>query len=214
MSHPSRWEVYLVTDRSLSRGRSNREIVEAAIRGGVSVVQLREKGLETRLFYEEGLKIRDLLKSAGVPLIINDRIDLALALGADGVHLGQNDMPVEIARSILGPDRIIGLSVETPSHVTEKAISSIDYLAVSPVFLTDTKAELKKAWGLEGLRKVRAMTTLPVVAIGSIKQENARQVVRAGADSVAVVTAIVSTDDPEQATRSLVTEVRLGRADR
>lgn len=214
MSHPSMWEVYLVTDRSLSRGRSNREIVEAAIRGGVSVVQLREKGLETRLFYEEGLKIRDLLKSAGVPLIINDRIDLVLALGADGVHLGQNDMPVEVARNILGPDRIIGLSVETPSHVSDKAVSSIDYLAVSPVFLTDTKAELKKAWGLEGLQNVRAMTTLPVVAIGSIKQENTRQVVRAGADCVAVVTAIVSADDPEQATRSLVTEVRLGRADR
>lgn len=212
MIDPAAWEVYLVTDREFSRGRSNREIVEAAVRGGVSAVQLREKDLDTRSFLEQGLKIRDLLRSAGVPLIINDRIDIALALDADGVHLGQSDMPADIARSLLGPGRIIGLSVEEPAHLSPRETSSVDYLGVSPIFLTPTKTDLSTAWGIEGLRKARAMTDLPLVAIGSIKQENAREVITAGADCVAVVTAITAAEDPEANTRSLIEEVRAGKA--
>jgi thiamine-phosphate pyrophosphorylase len=208
MTNPSSWEVYLVTDRTYSLGRSTRQIVEAAIRGGVSVVQLREKDLDTRDFLEEGRQIRDLLRDAGVPLIINDRIDIALALDAEGVHLGRSDMPPDVARKILGPDRIIGLSVEEPSHINEPDVSFVDYLGISPVFLTPTKTDLSTAWGLEGLRKARALTDLPLVAIGSIKQENARDVIAAGADSVAVITAITMADDPEQATRLLLEQVR------
>lgn len=208
MISPSLWDVYLVTDRAFSRGRSTPEIVKAAIRGGVSVVQLREKDLSTRDFYVEAAKIRELLRLADVPLIINDRIDIALAVDADGVHLGQTDMPTRIARKILGPDRIIGLSLNQLDDINEDAFAFADYLAVSPVFSTATKLDTAAAWGLEGLRRARNLTDMPLVAIGSIKNENAREVVVAGADCVAVVTAIVSAEDPEQATRGLVERVR------
>ena len=214
MKDPASWEIYLVTDRAFSKGRITLEIVEAAVAGGVSAVQLREKYLETREFYEEGLRIRDFLRSSRVPLIINDRVDVALALDADGVHLGQSDMPVNIARRILGPDRVIGLSVEKLADINDGAVAHANYLGISPVFLTSTKPELDTSWGLEGIRVARSLTDLPLVAIGSIKQENAAAVIRAGADCVAVVTAIVSADDPSVATRLLLGEVRAGKRDR
>jgi len=214
MKDPASWEIYLVTDRAFSRGRITLEIVEAAVAGGVSAVQLREKYLETREFYEEGLRIGDFLRSSGVPLIINDRVDVALALDADGVHLGQSDMPVNIARRILGPDRVIGLSIEKLAQINDGAVSDANYLGISPVFLTPTKPELDTSWGLEGIRVARSLTDLPLVAIGSIKQENAAAVIRAGADCVAVVTAIVSADDPREATRLLLDEVRTGKRHR
>jgi len=214
MSDPESWEVYLVTDRAFSRGRSTLEIVRAAVKGGVSAVQLREKELDIRAFYEEGLKIRDLLHSSGIPLIVNDRIDLALALDADGVHLGQEDMPITIARKILGPDRIVGISVNAPNQIDEESASMANYLAISPVFFTATKSDITQPWGLEGVRKARTMTDLPLVAIGSINKENTREVIAAGADCVAVVTAIVSADDPEQATRELMEQVRAGKRER
>jgi thiamine-phosphate pyrophosphorylase len=211
MTHPSAWDVYLVTDRAFSRARSTLEIVAAAVEGGVSVIQLREKHLQTRDFYEEGTKIRDFLRDCGTPLIVNDRLDIALAINADGVHLGQKDLPVRVARSILGPGRIIGLSVETPADINEDAVNYADYLAVSPVFATGTKADTGSPWGLEGLARARCMTDLPLVAIGSIKLENAREVVIAGADCVAVVTAIVSADDPAEAALKLAAEVRAAK---
>lgn len=214
MKDPVSWEIYLVTDRAFSKGRSTLEIVEAAVAGGVSAVQLREKDLEARDFYEEGIRIRDLLRSKGVPLIINDRIDLALALDADGVHLGQKDMPVDVARRILGTDCVIGLSVEKLAQINSYAVAHADYLGISPVFLTATKPELDTSWGLEGIRRARSLTDLPLVAIGSIKRENAADVIRAGADCVAVVTAIVAADDPREATRLLLKEVRAGKRDR
>jgi thiamine-phosphate pyrophosphorylase len=214
MKDPASWEIYLVTDRAFSRGRTTLEIVEAAVAGGVSAVQLREKDLETRDFYEEGLRMRDFLRSSGVPLIINDRVDVALALDADGVHLGQSDMPVNVARRILGPDRVIGLSVEKLAQINDGAVSDANYLGISPVFLTSTKPELDTSWGLEGIRVARSLTGLPLVAIGSIKQENAAAVIRSGADCIAVVTAIVAADDPREATRLLLDEVRTGKRDR
>ena len=208
------WDVYLVTDRGFSRGRSTLDVVQAAVEGGISVVQLREKHLSTRPFYEEGLRIRDFLKARGVPLIINDRIDIALALDADGVHVGQDDMPVDAARRILGPDKILGLSINEPGDIDETAQKYADYLAVSPVFHTATKEDVTRPWGLEGLELARSLTDLPLVAIGSIKEENAAAVVRAGADCVAVVSAIVSADDPAEAARRLTREVRRGKARR
>jgi thiamine-phosphate pyrophosphorylase len=207
----SSWDVYLVTDRSFSNGRSTRDIVEKAVKGGISAVQLREKNLDTCDFYNEGLKIREYLRSQGVALIINDRIDIALALDADGVHLGQSDMPIDIARKILGPNRIIGLSVGVPEQITEQAVRYADYLGISPVFFTSTKPDEPRQWGIDGLKQARALTDLPLVAIGSIKLDNAQGVMIAGADCVAVVTAIVSADDPTNATAALVAEVRAGK---
>lgn len=211
MKSPSSWHAYLVTDRAFSRGRTTLEIVQAAVQGGVSVVQLREKDLSTRRFLEEGMRIVDALKAAGVPLIINDRIDLALALKADGVHLGRDDMPLRVAREILGPDMIIGWSVNETAHIDEEAVSLADYLAISPVFFTSTKSDITPPLGLEGLREARSLTNLPLVAIGGVNLANAREVIQAGADCVAVVTAIVSADDPAEATRRLVEEVKAGK---
>jgi thiamine-phosphate pyrophosphorylase len=211
MNHPREWNVYLVTDRSFSRGRSTLDIVTAAVEGGVSAVQLREKELDSRAFYEEGMKIRDFLRDCRVPLIVNDRLDIALAINADGVHIGQKDLPVKVARRILGPGFIIGVSVEGIADIGRHALEYADYLAVSPVFATGTKTDIATPWGLDGLRKVRGMTDLPLVAIGSMKAENAREVAIAGADCVAVVTAIVSADDPAVAARQLVMEVRAGK---
>ena len=211
MKDPRSWDVYLVTDRSFSLGRSTLEIVELAVSGGVSVVQLREKDLCTREFYREGLLVRDFLRKNGVPLIINDRIDIALALDADGVHLGQDDMPLDVARRILGPDRIIGLSLNDLAHINSETAALADYFAISPVFPTPTKTDTTEPWGLEGIRKARAMTDLPLVAIGSIKLHNTKEVIEAGADCVAVVTAITAVDDPGKATSELVWQVRLGR---
>jgi len=188
--------------------------VEAGSQGGVSVVQLREKDLGTRAFYEEGLRIRDFLRTHRVPLIINDRIDLVLALDAEGVHLGQDDMPPAVARRMLGHGRVIGVSVNRPEDIGKATLDGADYVAVSPVFFTATKGNISTPWGLEGVRLARSLTHLPVVAIGSINAENTRDVVAAGADCVAVVTAIVAADDPEQATRNLLREVRAGKAAR
>ncbi|MEW6529636.1 MAG: thiamine phosphate synthase [Thermodesulfobacteriota bacterium] len=208
MKDASLWDVYLVTDRGLSRGRSTLEIVEAAVNGGVSVVQLREKKLETREFYEEGMRIIDFLRSRGVPLIVNDRLDIAQALDADGVHLGRDDMPLPIARKILGPDKIIGISINTPDHISEEAVRLADYLAVSPVFFTGTKEDITTPWELEGVKSARSLTHLPLVGIGGINRDNAADVVMAGIDCVAVVSAIVSADNPEEATRDLKDRVQ------
>lgn len=212
MKKADTWEVYLVTDRRYSIGRSTAQIVEAAVRGGVSVVQLREKDLNTRDFLLEGLQIRDLLGRAGVPLIINDRIDVVLALDADGVHLGPSDMPLPEARKILGPRRIIGFSAEKQEHLQPSLAQWVDYFAISPVFFTQTKDDIVEPWGLEGLQKARRLTGAHLVAIGGVKHENAGQVVESGADSVAVITAITAADDPELATRDLVAAVRSAKS--
>jgi thiamine-phosphate pyrophosphorylase len=214
MKDPASWDLYLVTDRGLSRERSLLEVVEASVLGGVSAVQLREKDLSTRLFFEEGLKIRGFLESRGVPLIINDRIDLALALDADGVHVGQDDMPVEIARKLIGPDKILGLSLNEPEQIDRAALEYADYLAVSPVFHTATKEDITSPWGLEGVSEARLRTELPLVGIGSMNRENARAVIKAGADCIAVISAIVSADDPQRAAARLLEEVRAGKRER
>ena len=195
--------LYLVTDSDLSLGRSLAEVVEAAVRGGVSCVQLREKRLDTREFVAQARALRALLAECRIPLVVNDRIDVALACGADGVHLGQSDMPVEDARRLLPPEVFIGWSVETPQDVLRARALPVDYLGVSPVFATPTKTDTARPWGLDGLRGVRAATALPLVAIGGIHAGNARQVLEHGADGLAVVSAICSAPSPREAATEL-----------
>ena len=195
--------LYLVTDSALSRGRSLDEVVSAAVLGGVSCVQLREKQLNTRDFVALAQSLKAVLSPRGIPLVINDRIDVALACGADGVHLGQSDMPVQDARRLLPPEVFIGWSVETPQDVQRASLLPVDYLGVSPVFATPTKTDTSPPWGLDGLRQVRAATPLPLVAIGGIHLGNALQVLQAGADGLAVVSAICSADDPQTAAAAL-----------
>ena len=187
--------IYLVTDRGLCGGRSLEEVVGAALRGGVAYVQLREKNLSTRLFVEEARAVKQLLASRGVPLIINDRLDVALACEADGVHIGQDDMPYETARRLLGPKAIIGLSVETWADVEAAQKLDVDYLGVSPVFATPTKTDTREPWGLDGLRQIQAANRHPLVAIGGINAANAKAVAEGGAPCGAGVAAICAADE-------------------
>lgn len=197
------YSLYLVTDRGLSRGRSTRDIVESGIRGGVTCVQLREKTAATREFIREALGIKDLLASRKIPLIINDRLDVALAVGAAGIHLGQKDMPLKMARTIAGDRMIIGISVESVDDAAAAERGGADYLGVSPIFATPTKTDTAPALGLGGLAEIRRTVTLPLVAIGGLSSDNAGAVIRSGADGVAVVSAIVAAEDPERAARHL-----------
>jgi thiamine-phosphate pyrophosphorylase len=194
--------LYLVTDQASLRGRTLADVVLAAVTGGVRCVQLREKALATRDFVALALAVKDLLAPFDVPLIINDRLDVALACGAQGVHLGQSDMPAALARQLLPPEVFIGLSVENLADVARAAGQPVDYLGISPVYATPTKTDTARPWGLAGVRQVRALTRLPLVAIGGIHQGNAAQVLQAGADGLAVVSAICSAPDPGLAAQS------------
>jgi thiamine-phosphate pyrophosphorylase len=192
-----------VTDRGLCRKRSLQDIVLQAAQGGAAYVQLREKDLSTRDFVEEAIAVKQLLLPFHVPLIINDRIDVVLACGADGVHIGQEDMPYATARKLMGQEAIIGLSVETWADVEASQNLDVDYIGVSPVFATPTKIDTKEPWGLEGLRKIKSFSRHPLVAIGGINESNARTVVKVGADCLAVVSAVCSADDPAAAVANL-----------
>lgn len=197
--------LYLVTDQGSLAGRPLIDVVMAAVQGGVGCVQLREKQLGTRDFLAQAMALSELLRPLNIPLVINDRIDIALACQAQGVHLGQSDMPVEVARSLLPVDVFIGWSVETLDDVARSAHLPVDYLGVSPVFATPTKTDTHTPWGLDGLRQVRQATHLPLVAIGGIHAGNGRSVLDAGADSLAVVSAICSAPDPCLAAQTLRT---------
>jgi len=197
------YSLYLVTDRSLSKGRTTFEIVEAAVKGGVTCVQLREKQCDTREFIDEALLIKDFLKLKRIPLIINDRLDVAQAVGADGVHLGQSDMPFSMAKKIVGDSMLIGISAESLDDAIQAEKEGADYIGVSPIFQTPTKTDTAPPLGLTGLQKIRETVDIPLVGIGGLNKTNAQEVIEGGADGIAVVSAIVSADDPELAAKSL-----------
>ena len=197
------YSLYLVTDRGLSRGRSTLEIVTAAVHGGATVIQLREKDCSTREFIEQALAIKEFLKDQGVPLIINDRVDVAQAVKADGVHLGQTDMPLGLAKEILGDSMILGISAESLQDAIEAEKGGADYLGVSPIYTTPTKTDTAPPLGLKGLREIRKAVRLPLIGIGGLNLDNAGEVIRSGADGVAVVSAIVAAEDPKAAAVTL-----------
>lgn len=196
--------IYLVTDQSASKGKRLESIVSDAVKAGVTCIQLREKNLDTRPFFEKAKTLKALLKNTNIPLIINDRIDIALASGADGVHIGQTDMPYDQARKLMGNTAIIGLSVETWEDVELAQDLDVNYLGVSPVFRTPTKTDTKAPWGIEGLKKIKAFSRHSLVAIGGLDETNSGPVIKAGADSIAVVSAICSADSPFEAAGRLV----------
>jgi thiamine-phosphate pyrophosphorylase len=205
--------LYLVTDHASLRGRTLTDVVLAAVQGGVTCVQLREKHLDSRDFYAQAVALMDLLQPWNIPLVINDRLDIAQACGAHGLHLGQSDVPVAKARALLPDSVFIGWSVETMEQVQQSAALPVDYLGVSPVFATPTKTDTAPPWGLEGLRGLRSLTPLPLVAIGGIHMHNASQVLQAGADSLAVVSAICSADDPCASAKELRNLIDAHRTD-
>ena len=195
--------LYFVTDRSLCGKKPLEEVVIQAVKGGAAYVQLREKDVSTRFFVEEAKRIKNILEQYRVPLIINDRVDVALACGAEGVHIGQEDMPYEIVRKLMGQKAIIGLSVETWEDVKASQKMDVNYIGVSPVFSTPTKTDTKGAWGLEGLAKIKAFSRHPLVAIGGINESNVSEVVKAGADCIAVISAICASPHSEAAARRI-----------
>lgn len=196
-------KLYLVTDRELSLGRSLEEVVSEAVKGGVTVVQLREKDASTGEFIELARRLMKRLKPLRIPLIINDRVDVALAVDADGVHIGQSDMSYEDARRLLGPDKIIGLSVENFKDIEAANALDVDYIGISPVYGTPTKTDTAEPFGLEGLRKAVQMSAHPTVAIGGMNASTIAEVMASGTDGVAVVSAICSAENIRKATSDL-----------
>lgn len=203
--------LYLVTSAALSRGRDTRDIVRAALAGGVRLVQLREKDLPPAELLRLAGDVRRLTAEAGALLIINDRVDVALAVGADGVHLGQEDMEVRRARD-LAPDLILGVSTHSVAGARAAEQDGASYINIGPIFPTRTKAWDRDYLGLEGLRRIAASVSLPFTVMGGIKREHIPDLVRAGARTIAMVTAVTAADDPEQAARDLLGELRCAQA--
>ncbi|MGE4553535.1 MAG: thiamine phosphate synthase [Desulfovibrionaceae bacterium] len=207
--------VYLVTDRPLCLGRPLDEVVFQAVAGGCTMVQLREKTTDTREFVELARALRARLAPLGVPLLINDRVDVALAAGVDGVHVGQSDMRPADVRRLMGPDVIVGLSAESLETLRAAQDEPVDYLGVGPAYPTSTKKDVKGSpWGPEGYARAVAESRLPVVAIGGIDAPRARAVMASGVAGVAVVSCICSAPSPEAAARELAAAVARGRAGR
>lgn len=204
------WDVYLVTQASLSAGRSTRTVVEAAMAGGVDVVQLREKDRSARERYHLGRKLRELTRETDVTFVVNDRVDLARAVDADGVHLGDDDLPVGVAREQLGDDAVIGRSVSFVDDARRAEKAGADYLGVGAVYATGSKDDIddeEREIGPERVAEIAAAVDVPVVGIGGVTADSAGPVVEAGADGVAVITAITRADDPAAATRELAETV-------
>ncbi|WP_045500066.1 thiamine phosphate synthase [Vibrio hyugaensis] len=197
------YRLYLVTDDQQDLATLKR-VVRKAVEGGVTMVQVREKHGDVRAFIERAQAVKDILKDTDVPLIINDRVDVALAVDADGVHLGQSDMPATIARKLIGPNKILGLSIENEEQLTEADSMPIDYIGLSAIFATPTKTNTKKHWGIDGLKMALETTSLPIVAIGGINESNIPQLCATGVHGLALVSAICHAEDPKAASECLL----------
>jgi len=198
--------LYLVTSQPLSKGRSTLSIVRAALAGGVRLIQLREKELQLPDLLRLAAEVRRLADSAGALLIINDRIDVALAVGADGVHLGQDDLPVSVARRI-APDLIIGASTHSIEEARAAEAAGASYVNIGPIFPTSTKEWNRGFLGLEGIRTIAPAVSVPFTVMGGIKRSHVPELVRAGARTIAVVTAVTAAADPEQAAREMLADI-------
>jgi thiamine-phosphate pyrophosphorylase len=192
------YSLYLVTDRQLLAGKDLAATVEQAIQGGASVVQLREKDASTRDFYRQAVLIKEITGKYHVPFIINDRADIALAVDADGLHIGQEDLPLHIARQIVGPEKLIGVSTTTLEQALAAEAAGADYLGIGAIFPTGTKSDADSV-SLEELRAIKAKLRIPIVAIGGINETNINSVMAVGVDGAAVVSAIIARPDPLQA---------------
>ena len=196
------YSVYLVTDRRDKTDEEFLNIIEEAVKGGTTIVQLREKTASTKEFYDLALKVKEITSRYGVPLLINDRIDIALAVDSDGVHIGQDDMPADIAREIIGEDKILGVSASTVEEAKKAEIDSADYIGSGAVFPTATKDDADSV-SKEELKKIIDSIDIPVVAIGGITVENAHTLKGSGIAGFSVVSAIMSAEDPKEASGKL-----------
>ena len=188
-------DLYLILDPSVSPDRSLGEALIQSARAGVRIVQYRNKTASMKGAYTEALPLRKLAAELGILFIVNDRCDLALAVDADGVHLGQGDLPLDLARKVMGPDKLIGISTHNPDQVRAASAGKPDYLGFGPIFKPGSKQDHDPVVGIEGLRAIRTLTSLPIFAIGGITVENVGEVMKAGANGVAVISAILKAPD-------------------
>lgn len=196
--------LYVITDPVLGKGRAHEEIAEAAFAGGAGIVQLRDKGASTEALYRAGLEMQELAERAGAAFVVNDRLDVAQATGAGGAHVGQDDMPTAVARGLLGKDAIVGVSVENGEQAQEAERDGATYVAVGPIYeARGSKADAGPPVGPDAVAEVKRHVSVPVVAIGGINHENAAEVVAAGADGLAVMTAIIGAPDIAEAARRM-----------
>ncbi len=201
-------DIYGITAEEYSLGRSNIEVTARMVDSGIRVIQYREKEKKTRQKYEECLKIRKMTRDAGVIFIVNDHVDLALLVDADGIHIGQDDLPPERVRELVGQEMIIGLSTHSPGQAEAAVTAGVDYIGVGPIFATRTKKDVCGPVGLEYLDYVVQNIRLPFVAIGGIKNHNIAEVSRRGASCIALVTEIVGAEDIGAKVRELRKEIK------
>ncbi|BDM63410.1 thiamine-phosphate synthase [Shewanella sp. NFH-SH190041] len=201
------YQLYLVTDEHQDNAILAK-VIEQAVSGGVTMVQIREKHGDIRAFIARAALAKKILHGTGVPLIINDRLDVALAVNADGLHLGQSDMPAPMARNLLGPDKILGLTVESPAQLATAQALPLDYLGISTVFASATKTDTRHIWHLSGLRDAVSQSRLPLVAIGGIQSDNIAVVAACGCAGIALVSAICHAVNPRQAAAALLAQIQ------
>lgn len=202
MKYKADYTLYLVTDREIMSTKTLEEAVEQAIRGGCTMVQLREKKLGSGDFYKTAVNIKRVTERHQIPLVINDRVDIALAAGADGVHVGQSDLPAKTARALIG-DRILGVSVSNAREAVRAARDGADYIGVGAMYATDTKTDATPV-SAEELKRIREAVTIPIVVIGGINQRTAANFYGSGADGLAAVSGVIAQKDIEKAARKLV----------
>ncbi|EQB3100942.1 thiamine phosphate synthase [Clostridium botulinum] len=198
------YELYLITDRRFLKGRQLKKVVEDAILGGVTIVQVREKDVSTREFYNVAKEVKEVTDYYKVPIIINDRLDIAQAIDASGVHLGQKDMHLNIAREILGKDKIIGISVGNVKEALEAQNNGADYLGIGTIFPTGSKKDVDAIIGIDGLSKIKDNISIPSVAIGGINKTNFKDVLKTGIEGISVISAILDEDDIKLAANNLL----------
>ena len=205
------FDLYVVTDSDLSKGRTDAEVARLAYEGGADAVQLRMKHSDGKEMLEQAMEIRKVADEFCKFFFVNDRVDIAMASGADGVHLGQSDIPLEVARDLMGETAIIGISVDNVDQAIAAAEGGADYIGIGSIFNTSTKPDAKQGVGLGAIYEIREAVDIPIVAIGGINRGNIQDVVRAGADAAAVVSAVVAQDDIKAAAhelRDLILKVR------
>lgn len=205
---PIDYTLYLVTDRGILKGRDIFKATEDAIKGGVTLLQLREKDISTLDFYNIALKMKIISKHYNVPLIINDRLDIALAVDADGLHIGQDDMPIEIARKLLGENKLLGYSVANAKQAIYGEKNGADYLGAGPVYPTGSKSDAGKPIGIDGLKIIRNSVSIPIVGIGGISLSNISEVKSSGIDGISLISAILENDDIEGTSKILLNKWR------
>jgi thiamine-phosphate pyrophosphorylase len=208
------WNLYVITDEKLGKKRSHLDIAKAAIAGGAEVIQLRDKKASSKKLFQTAIILRKLAQQNKVSLIINDRLDIALAVNGDGVHVGQTDIPAHVTRKLIGPDKILGVSACSVEEALEAEAQGADYLGVGPIFeARGTKTDARAPLGLSLLNLLREKCKIPLVAIGGINQDNVKEVIQAGATAAAIISAIVSSEDIQSTTRSIIEIIKITKGE-